>query len=349
MTQFHKHDVTQVVRVTPIAYVTDRRIWSVLVTPMVKALLGKIVSSRVERRETVEGLFPGDEASNLNDHRLYGGKTGFVRYPYLVSIYKTENGAFIVKRDGTKFEAFGWFGDIDKKQGELVFKAALRDRRYDGTLEANDTALVDFPYDDAVLNKTLPKDWGLKSVELSVYGFLPNSRVWQTCGDKEYDLFVEKPFLFLDRPELFLKYFKQVWTSNRGPGNNGAAVPDVSKLVPAQFEKIARGCGYDVIEVAPSHFHVAMWALSIGYRITDPEQQKNFDALTAGIKRLKQDMKLTRIQESWVAVVQSLRPVELIPAGLYLGGPVWPQDNIGPQNLWMNKPLNEKALKFLPR
>jgi len=348
MTKFHKHDVTEVVNLTPIAYVTDRQIWSVLVTPQVKALLGKIVSTRIERKETTEGLFPGDEACNLNDHRLYGGKSGFVRYPYLVSIYKTENGAFIIKRDGVKFEAFAWFGDIEKGQAELMFKAALRDRRFDGTLEANDTALVDYPYDDPVLNKALPKEWGLKSVELSVYGFLPNSRVWQTCGDKEFDLFIEKPYRFLDRPELFLKYFQQAWTSNRAPGQNGAAIPDVSKLVPPRFEKIAVDRGYDIIEVAPSHFHVAMWALAVGYKFMDPAQKQIMTDLTAGIKRIKQERKLTRAQESWVAVIQHLRPVELIPAGLFLNGPQWPQDNIGPQNLWMYKTLTEKAAKHFP-
>jgi len=67
-----------------------------------------------------------------------------------------------------------------------------------------------------------------------------------------------------------------------------------------------------------------------------------------GIKGLKDSgMKLTRTQESWVCVVQSLRPLELIPEGLYLNGPIWPQDNIGPELLWMNKPLTEKAAKLI--
>jgi len=68
-----------------------------------------------------------------------------------------------------------------------------------------------------------------------------------------------------------------------------------------------------------------------------------------GIKRIKESgIKLTRPQESWVCVIQSLRPTELIPAGLFLNGPLWPQDNIGPELLWMNKPLSDRAAALIP-
>lgn len=53
-------------------------------------------------------------------------------------------------------------------------------------------------------------------------------------------------------------------------------------------------------------------------------------------------MKLTRQQESWVCVIQSL-PEQFIPAELNLHGPKWPQDNISSKNLWMHKPLSERA------
>lgn len=347
MFKFKRHGVSGLARVTKIAYVTDREIWVYLVTPMVKSLLGPIVSAKMQLMETQKGLFPGDDVSNLNDHRLFGGQTGFVRYPYLHHFYKTENGAFIVKRDGVKFEAFGWYGDVEKGQGELIFKAALRDRLYDGTAAANDCSLVEFVgYEDPVLNKRLPAE--LRSVELSIYGFLPGSRIKDATGDKEFDLFVEKPFTFLDRPELFRQYLQRAWDSKRAPGQNAAPIPDVSRLVPPLFEKIAARRGYDVIEAAPSHLHVALWAKALGYRFTDGEQSKIFTDLIGGIKRIKESgLRLTRAQESWVCVVQSL-PSELIPKGLDLGGPKWPQDNIGPRNLWMNKPLSDKARKLIP-
>ncbi len=349
--KFHKHSVADLARVTPVSMVTDREIWSHLVTPMVRALLGPIdfESSRIQVLETTKGLFPGDEVTNLKDHRLYGGQAGFIRFPYLHSFYKTENGAFIVKRDGVKFEAIGWYGDVMKGRGELIFKAALRDRRHDGTARANDCSLVEFVgYDDPQLNRPLPAE--LASAEISVYGFQPGSRVAASCGDPQLDLFIEKPFTFLDRPELFLSLFRRAWNSQRAPGQNAAAIPDVSRLVSPQFDAIAKKHRYDVLEAAPSHYHVAMWARSLGYQFTDPTQAKVFNDLGAGIGRIKAaGISLNRAQESWVCVIQSLRPVELIPTELYLHGPVWPQDNIGPQNLWMNKPLSDKAKKLLAK
>jgi hypothetical protein len=343
--KFNKHTVADVVRVTKICYVTDREIWQQLVTPIAKSFLGPIQSSEVRMLETEKGLFPGDEVSNLPDHRLYGGQLGYLRFPYLHTMYKTARGAFIVKRDGVKFEAIGWYGDVMKGRGRLMFKFALRDRAFDGTRAANDSSLVDFPYDDAVLNGRLPVE--AKSVEVSIYGFTPGSRVADS-GMKEYDQFLEKPFTFLDRPELFLKYFQVAWDSERAPGQNAAPLPDVSQLTPPEFEKIALKYGYDFIENAASHYHVAMWAQSLGYRFTDPNKAKIMAEFAEGMKRIRASGRsLTRSQESWVCVVQSL-PKELIPEGLYLGGIKWPQDNIGPANLWMNKPLSEKAKKLLP-
>lgn len=343
--KFHKHSIADVVRVTGIAYVTDKEIWDRLVTPIAKSFLGPIQSCHTQVMETAKGLFPGDEVANLNDHRLYGGQQGFLRFPYLHTMYKTANGAFIVKRDGVKFEAFGWFGDVDKGKAKLMFKVALRDRAFDGTRAANDTALVDFPYDDPVLNGRLPFD--VKSVEVSIYAFTPGSRIAEK-GLAEYDLFVEKPFTFLDKPETFLKYFRMAWNSECAPGQNASPLPDVSRLVAPQFEAIAIKRGYDVIENAASHYHVAMWAYSIGYRFTNAEQAKVMASFAEGIKRLKAaGVKLTRSQESWLCVVQSL-PREHIPNELYLGGIKWPQDNIGPANLWMHKPLSDKAKQLMP-
>ena len=114
-TKFLRPDTLGMLGVTPICTVTDDQIWKHVLTPMTRALLGPIVGEGVvEVRETVGGKFPGDEVTNLNDHRLYGGKTGFVRNRYLVSTYKTQFGAFIVKRDGVKFKVFGYFGDLEK-------------------------------------------------------------------------------------------------------------------------------------------------------------------------------------------------------------------------------------------
>jgi hypothetical protein len=58
---------------------------------------------------------------------------------------------------------------------------------------------------------------------------------------------------------------------------------------------------------------------------------------------------LTRTQQSWVCVVQGLRPIELIPEGLYLNGPLWPQTNLDNACLWMVKPISEKGRATLAK
>jgi hypothetical protein len=346
MSKFKKHDYVGLLGFTPIARASDSEIFNLLVTPMVKGLLGKITSASEPRiLETEKGMFPGDEVTNLNDHRLFG-TTGYVRFPYISTLYRTEYGALVIKRDATKVKVFGWYGDIDRGKKELIYKTALRDRRFDGTKRGNDCSLLDFPMDDPLLNAPLP---GVTATEMSTYGFMPGSRLASATGEQELEDFVANPFTFLNRPELFLHYFNRVWKSDRAPGQVSAPIKDLSKLIIPALEKVSARHGYAFTENAPSHYHVAMWVLSLGYRFTYQKDADALAALTAGIKRIKQSgIALTRPQESWVCVLQSLRPIELIPEGFYMGGPVWPQNNIDNQILWMNKPLTSEAAKLLP-
>jgi len=349
MFKFPHLDVAELLGFTPICQVSDEEIWHSLVTPITKGLLGPIVGwSQPHLRETIDGLFQGDEVSNLNDHRLYGGQKGFVRFPYAYSFYKTQNGAFIVKRDGVKFEALCYYGDVEKGKGELILKAALRDRRYDGTRRANDSALLSYAYDDPELSKRLHPD--LKSVELSIYGYMPGSRVVDVTGEPEFDAFVTNPFTFLDRPELFMQYFKRAWNSKRAPLQSSAPVADVSRLALPAAERIAKARGYDVVEMAVSHFHVAKWAQSHSYVYSYAVQAQTIAQFEEGLAKIRANgQPLTRSQQSWVCVIQSLRPTELIPDGLYLDGPIWPQDNLSQACLWVHKPLTDKARELLKR
>jgi hypothetical protein len=266
--------------------------------------------------------------------------------PYHSTVYRTTNGAFVVKRDGVKVKAFGWFGDYKNGNAELIFMCALRDRRFDGTRRANDTALLDFEFDDPIYNSRLSIDGtpiNASACELSAYCFMPGSRIVDATGDAEFDQFVEKPFTFLDRPELFLQLFKRAWSTKRSPGQNAVPIPDVSKLLLPSFARLAKKLGYDFIQNAPSHLHVALWTRKYGYDYVDPAQAKVMAELAAGIKRIKASgVKLTRTQESWVCVLQSLRE-DLIPEELNMHGPQWPQDNISQVNLWMYQPLHEGA------
>jgi hypothetical protein len=353
MPKFKRYDIAELLGFTPIARVTDAEIWNKLLTPHVRGFLGEIKSSSGPHvKESIAGLFPGDDVTNINNHRLYGGlSSDTVRFPYVTMLYRTTHGAFVIKRDAVKIKAFCWFGDVERGKAQLIYKGALRDRRFDGGKRGNDTALLDFPYDDPKLSAPLPAGTG---VELSVYGFLPRSRITDIFPDEaEYERFIGNPFTFLGDPEKYLKHFERAWKGTLSPGQIAAPVPDVSQTIAKQFEEIARKYGYDFLENCSSHYHVAKWAESLGYKYTYQHDFDTLSALTAGIKRIRADLAgkgktLTRPQESWICAIQSLRPVELIPEGLYLGGPEWPQNNIDQKNLWMYLPLNEKAKVLLP-
>jgi len=349
MPKFNRFDVVEMLGITPISKVADEELWNKLVTPMTKGLIGPIVRSDPPVLvETVTGKFVGDEASNLNHHKLYGGQAGYVRYPYVRCFYKTQNGAFIVKRDGVKVEVFCWFGDVESGKGEMILKVGLRDRRFDGTKRANDSALLDYGYDDPIIHKTLSPN--LKSVEISIYSFMPGSRIVDATGDEEYDRFIKNPFTFLDRSELFLTYFRRAWNGKRAPGQYCSSIADVSKLVLPAIEAMARAHGYDACEGAVSHYHVARWFMSSGYQFTNAPQAEVVAQFTTGLEKIRHDgTPLTRPQQSWVCVIQSLRPVDLIPASFNLSGPVWPQTNLDNACLWVNKPLTDKAKALLAK
>lgn len=347
MPKFQKYDVADMLGLTRVGLVSDPELWDNCVTPNVKSLLGDITSVQGPVvTESVHGFFPGDEASNLNDHRLYGGESrDKVRFPYINTLFRTQWGGLVVKRDFLKFKVLGWFGDLDKGRAQLIYKVALRDRRYDGTKRANDTALLDFPFDDPAFNRPLPVGRG---VEVSIYGFLPGSKIVDVTGDQEYEDFVANPFTFAEKPDVFLKHFRQAWGAGRAPGQVAAPIPDVSRLVGPLFEKVARDAGYDFIENAASHYHVAMWSLALGYRFSYQRHADAIKALSNGIKQLKLGgTHLNRVQESWIVALQSLRPIDAIPKNLYLGGVEWTQNNIDQRNLWMNKPLHEAAAAML--
>ncbi|MBY0358517.1 MAG: hypothetical protein K2W82_10995 [Candidatus Obscuribacterales bacterium] len=341
-----KSSVDELLGPTPIARVSDDDIWKHMISPLAKCYLGPITNKGKQQiLETAEPLFPGDEITNLNNHLLYGGKTGYVRFPYLATIHKTANGVLVIKRDAVKFKASGWYGDPFKGKAELIYKVALRDRRFDGTLRANDSAVLDYCYDSSG-NTPLPGN--PSSLEVSIYAFQPRSRISAVTGEAEYEAFVANPFTFLDRPELFLSYFNRAWSSQLAPGQVAAPIPDVAAFIAPKFDFIAKKKGYDFLEDAASHYHVAMFAQSAGFRCTYQDQLEQLTSLKDSIQAVKANTALTRSQESWICVLQSLRPAELIPKHLNMGGPYWPQNNIDQNNLWMNKPLTKQAIELLP-
>lgn len=339
-------NVAEMLGLTRISRVTDMDVWKHLLTPTVKGILGPVQTvGEPAVMETIAGHFPGDEAANLNGHLLYG-QTGYVRYPYISVCHRTAFGAIVIKRDLRKIKVTAWSGDVDSGKADLIHMAAMRDRRFDGTRAANDTALLTFPYDHPLHCRLLHND--TSSAELSIYSFAPDSR-FSDITDKELEKFVENPFKFLEKPDFFLQQFNRVWNTKRHPGQTAAPLRDISKLILPGFEQVARKAGYDFLEAAPSHYHVLMWMLNNGYRYSFKEDHDTMAAFAAGLKRIRDEgHPLSRPQQSWVCVLQSLRPVESIPAHLYMGGIIWPQNNIDQQSLWVNKPLTAKALEMVP-
>ncbi|MBX9878151.1 MAG: hypothetical protein K2Y22_06790 [Candidatus Obscuribacterales bacterium] len=330
--------------VQPIALVDDKDIWRYLVSPITKKILGdiKYAEPNVTMIDTVQGDFPGDEVSNLNGHRI-NGESRHIRFPYLKSTFVTESGQLIIKRDQTKFVVLGWYGRPGK--GQLIYKVAFRDRCFDGTPYANDCSLQDFPRHDPVLHKKMDVD--ALSVELSTYGFLPGSRVRDVTGDAEYEAFIAKPFQFIEQPEVFLKHFERAFKSAMAPGQIAAPIPDMARFMGPNVDSVALARGYEVAEGAASHYHVYRWGQSFGWRVTDPEKAAILAELTKGLASLKEKgVRLTRSQESWVCVLQSL-PRKYIPDNLYLGGATWQHDGLNKNYLWMHKPLSERARGLL--
>lgn len=343
--RFLKHSIGDLCRPTSIARVTDEECWSLLVTPSVKNLLGPVLSGQMKIMETVEGLFPGDEVVNLADHRLYGGQKGYVRFPYLHSFYETANGAFVIKRDGTTVQVFCWYGDVHSGCAMIMLETGLRDRRYDATRWAHDSALNPYPIDDPAASPRVTP-WA-KSVELLVFGFLPGTGILQSTGDEEFERFVKNPFTFLNRTDVFLEYLDKVRRTNRSPGQYCQPIADVSKLILPGLEQIAQRRHYDFIEACPSHYHVAKWFEKTGFHYTLAAQRDTLQAFSDGIARIKASgAELTHSEESWLCVAQSL-PEALIPKQWNLFGPVWPQDLLHQNYLWMHKPLSKRAVRHI--
>lgn len=343
MPKFPEYQAAELLGITPIARtpVSDAIIWEELLTPTVRALLGPIESyGKAQLFRTIEGHFQGDESANLNGH-VISGLPGGVRYPYLSVCHKTAYGALVIKRDFCKLKVTAWAGDLAKGKLEQVYLVALRDRRFDGNAAANDTALLNFPYDDPC-NKPLSTE--LSSLEISIYSSLPGSRIKDATGEFELDQFVEKPFTFLKNPKQFKELFDRAWKSSRAPGQNAAPIKDVARLVLPAIEKIARQMGYDMLEAAPSHYHVAMWFLANKFRISYKHDLKTMESIAGALKRLALELELTRAQESWVCVLQSLE-ADLVPAHLRTGI-IWPQDNISQASLWVSKALSSKAAEL---
>jgi hypothetical protein len=365
--KYAQYDLGDLLGFTEITKIKDSQIWKHMVIPSIANELGpvrQVVGPLVI--EHSRPLFAGDEidrVTNLNNHKLYGGKSGYIRNPYVATVYHTEKGALCIKRDGVKLEVFAFHGDVVLDapanlvkpkakplvggKAELIYKIGLRDRRYDGTKKANDCSLMEYPYDDYRLNKPLPNR--VKSLEVSTYNFKVGTKLGITSGGNKFRQFIEQPYAFVDNPEKFLEYFWKVWTTTVCPGQVGESYPDMARYIAPNLEALARKAKYDFLEGGASYYHVMLWMKNIGYRIRYSEHSQIVDKLRHFFKTASFEGKpLTRSQQSWVCVLQSL-PRQYIPDELFVEGAVWPQTCLDHDqtNIWGFKPLHEKAIDKL--
>jgi hypothetical protein len=345
MLMFDNRNIAGPLGYAPIAATSDAEVVELLLTPDVRTILGALrIKGEPELTDSLSGRFPGDEVSNLNRHRIVGG--GRVRFPYLATYHFMRYGLLVIKRDRFKLKVDCWHGDPFAGAGELMYRVALRDRVSDGTPAANDCALLGYKQSDPVLCKPLPVG---SAVELSTYGFKPGSNVCMQHRCGQFGKFLSNPFSFLKRPRQFLRHFHRAWTSGRAPGQIGEPIEDAAKYMLSGLADVAIARGYDFIEAAASHYHVLMWTRRQGYRLTYQTDVELVEKLSSGMARILSEVwPLTRPQQSWVCVLQNLRPIELIPKRLYIGID-WPQTNYKSQrNLWLHRPLHPLAEEMLP-
>ncbi len=354
MDKFQEYSPAQLLSPSPLVNASDELILTHMVSPQVKAFLGDQIGFRSELKDTIAGWFPGDEVSNINGN-IIKGRNGeaLVRFPYVSSLYEHKNGCLVIKRDFVKIKVFAWLGDWKSGKAELILSTALRDRRFDGTLRANDSCLLDFAYDDAELSKRLVvngKTADLLTAETSLYSYIPGSSIAKSGGGKQLDEFIAKPYSFIDKPAIFMRLFKRAWVLDRFPGQNSIPIPDVGKLAHAGWEAVANACGLDALETGPSHYHVTMWNMAKGYDFSYADQAANLAAYKAGIQKLKDNgVKLTRPQEAWVCVLNNLKDRDLIPEHLRMNVPKWIQTNLDQSAIWLVKPLSRKAVELLKK
>lgn len=354
MDKVQQYSPAQLLSPSPLVNASDALVLEHMVSPQVKALIGPQTGFRSELKETITGWFPGDEVSNINGN-IIKGRNGeaHVRFPYVSSLYEHKNGCIVIKRDHVKLKIFAWLGDWKSGKAELILSTALRDRRYDGTLMANDSCLLDFAYDHPELCKRMVVDGktaDLVTAETSLYSYFPGSSIEKSGGGKQLDAFIGKPFTFIDKPKLFMRLFKKAWALDRFPGQNLIPIPDVGKLAHAGWEAVANACGFDALETNPSHYHVTLWNMAKGYVFSYADQEANIAAYKAGIQKLKDNgVKLTRSQEAWVCVLNNLKQRDLIPEELRMDVPKWIQTNLDPESIWLVKPLSPKAKQLLAK
>lgn len=265
-------------------------------------------------------------------------------------------GGFIdIKRDcnSIKLQAFK-AGQQFLEQGcgieglREIMKFKIRDRRFDGTDDANICSpLTDWYYNNPLVDKA-----GQKAIELSLYCRNPYGHIIDIIGHKELNDFVKEPFDFIfGDEEEFARLFTMALGCFNAPGQVAIPLPGVASHFTESAEEIARELGYEKSSIQPSHLNVLRFAEAKGYEMDNIEHTDTIRKIGKRLKTFEEEglictdcRRKNRSQKSWILLLQKFQGIHNFPdlAKYYLGGLEFPlyYDGKGTaQNIWLSKRL----------
>lgn len=324
-------------------HVTDRHVMEHLLHDEVFNVIGHRDSGKLVAAETVhvgdhdDGLFPGD-----GEH--HPGMVHVRRYAY-------PNGVVTIKRNHNALKIHAHRGSLDKPDDmREIVKFKLRDKRFDGTKQADESPLTDWPYSNPSNDHAYPH-----SVELSIYSRDPARYHGDVHGDKKMEQFLFEPFTLAGGSDQFLPMWKRAFEMAGDPkdpiypGQGAPSQPGVAGHFTAGVEPLLRQLGYTRVDNLPSHWNVVHFLKKQGYNVDDPEDERRLREISEKLKDLNRqravhdEPPLTKAQESWIVLLQNraFRAHGVPPSDLDLGAeyPLWMNDDGSAKNIWMSRRL----------
>ena len=281
-------------------------------------------------------------------------------WKYHTRTYTYERGTIAVKRNHNVLKIQVSQGNPEKPESlREIIKFKIRDRRFDGTLDADRTPLTDWRYSGR------DDEDGKNGVELSIYSRNPKTFYGDLYpGDKDFGNFLKDPFEVMtggykpepteDDHKNFLEYWKKAFSQAGLPKKEGKH--DLRSRFPAQYaaplkgaaetfvkkaEAISKKFGFKYSDAVPSWWNVVKFLEKGGYNYTNSDDRKQVQSIERSLDELRDkrvrsgEEPLTRTQEAWVVLLQYIKP-HLIPEEFNLGAsmPLSPE-----HNLWMRREI----------
>ena len=277
--------------------------------------------------------------------------------------YEYADGRMLLERDENGLLATVHQKGSDGVEREVV-KFRVRDRRLDGTPDADQPPLTDWAYSNPALDSG-----GAGAVELSLYVRQPGTFWAETHpGEMKFEEFLRDPFErmtdgfkgTLEIGDAARAAFESDWMKAfdnagllpregetrhpdaRAPAQNGLPYRGAGRALQDRGEGLARDLGYARVDNVPSWYNVAVFLENGGYKYARSEDAEMMGNVKQALRNLNArreaagEKRLTSLQESWVVLLQYGRDYGYtVPAEFDLGGAKMPLA-MG-RNLWMTK------------